>query len=221
MQASGTESKSIQALKGRRNSGGFETWKEPQNRSDSNRNAHATPPLELSLLIFRPADSVAHRAVSFDLNLEYISWISGELETSSGVAVADVVGMPVPEYVASVIGKVCGEPPPNGCFYLVEWDGQAAGMGGLRRIREDTAELKRVYVRPAFRGNRIGEAVVRRVLGDAEGFGFQRVFLESGPFMRSAHRLYEAAGFVDRSPYLEAEVPVVLHDRWRFMERIR
>ena len=170
-------------------------------------------------LVFRPADLGTHRAVLLELNLEYVSWISARLEELFRVSVADVVGMPVPEYVASVIDKVCGDPPPKGCFYLVEWNGQVAGMGGLRRIRRDTAELKRVFVRPSFRGHRIGGALVNRLLQDAERFGFGGIFLESGPFMHSAHRLYTAAGFVDRPPYPEAEVPVVLHDRWRFMER--
>ena len=37
--------------------------------------------------------------------------------------------------------------------------------------------------------------------------------------MKSAHRIYEAAGFTDREPYLDAEVPEAFHARWRFMER--
>lgn len=45
------------------------------------------------------------------------------------------------------------------------------------------------------------------------------VFLDFGPFMMSAHRLYEAEGFRDRPIYDDAEVPSVLHHDWRFMER--
>lgn len=88
-------------------------------------------------------------------------------------------------------------------------------MGGLRRSSANLAELKRIYMRPAFRGLRPGERILRRLLTDAGTFGFERACLESGPFMKAAHRIYESANFVDRLPYGEAEVPVEFHDRDR------
>jgi len=165
------------------------------------------------------ADPVRDRETLLALNIEYMTWNSGEIEKAFGVSIAAVVGMPIPDYVASVIDKVCGEPPPRGCFYLVECDGAVAGMGGLRPVRPGVAELKRLYIRPAHRGRQFGATLLRRLLADASAFGYRTVCLDSGPFMHSAHRLYQAAGFVDRPPYPEAEVPAVLHDRWRFMER--
>lgn len=47
--------------------------------------------------------------------------------------------------------------------------------------------------------------------------GYREVILDTGPFMTSAHRLYEAAGFLDIPAYAEAEVPQALHHDWRFM----
>lgn len=173
----------------------------------------------MSTITFVPADPVTHRTVLLDLNIEYMQWNSEQLLAMFGIRFADVAGAEVPEYVASHIDKACGEPPPNGCFYLVEYDGVVAGMGGLRRIHGDVSELKRVYVRPEFRGKQLGAAILRRVLADAKAFGFKSMWLDSGPFMHAAHKLYLAHGFVDRPPYLEAEVGETLHGRWRFMER--
>lgn len=168
---------------------------------------------------FVPANATAHRDVLLSLNVEYMQWNSDQLKAMFGIRFSDVAGMEVPEYVASQIDKSCGEPPPNGCFYLVECDGVVAGMGGLRRIHSDVSELKRVYVRPTFRGRQLGGAILKRVLADAKALGFRSMRLDSGPFMLAAHKLYLANGFVERPPYREAEVGEVLHDRWRFMER--
>lgn len=173
----------------------------------------------MTTIAFVPADPVTHRDILLELNVEYMQWNSEQLLAMFGIRFADVAGVEVPQYVASHIDKACGEPPPNGCFYLVEYDGVVAGMGGLRRMRGDVSELKRVYVRPAFRGKQLGAAILQRVLADAKAFGFRSMRLDSGPFMHAAHKLYLAHGFVDRAPYLEAEVGVALHDRWRFMER--
>jgi GNAT superfamily N-acetyltransferase len=165
------------------------------------------------------ADPVRDRDRLLELNIEYLEWNSVEIEKAFGVKVADAVGMPIPRYVESVIGKICGAPAPDGIFYLMECDGQLAGMGGLRKVRQQVCEMKRLYVRPAFRGRQLGGTFVQRILDDAKAFGYRRMLLDSAPFMTSAHRLYEAAGFRDCPLYPETEVPAAFHKGWRFMER--
>ena len=100
-------------------------------------------------------------------------------------------------------------------------DGAVAGMGGLRRVGNESAlaEIKRVYVKPAFRGRQLGQAIMQRLMNDARGFGYQRVCLDSAPFMQTAQRLYEALGFIDCGAYEGTEVPVAMNASWRFMAR--
>ena len=166
-----------------------------------------------------PASIPAHRDLLVEINVEYVSWVFREIDSLFGVDFEQVVGMPARDYVPTVIDKVCGRPPPEGVFYLVSVDGQTAGMGGLRRLNADQAELKRMYIRPAFRGRGLGARVLDRLLADAGSFGYGRVCLDSAPFMQDAHRVYESRGFVDRPPYEGVEVPPEFHHRWRFMEK--
>jgi len=168
---------------------------------------------------FIPANLAMHRDALLRINIEYMLWVTGEMEKAFALSTVDLIRLPVPEYVASMIDKVCGDVPPRGAFYLIERQGEIAGMGGLRWVRKGVAEIKRIYVRPAHRGAGLGEAILHRVLDDAAAFGYRSVVLDSAPFMRSAQRLYESAGFVDRAPYAETEVPAALHNAWRFMER--
>lgn len=168
---------------------------------------------------FTLADPARDRDALLALNVEYVSWVTAGIEQAFGITPVALLGMPVVDYVPSVLAKVCGEPPPRGAFYLVRLDGEVAGMGGVRRLREGMGEIKRLYVRPTFRGRRLGETILARLLDDARAFGLRHVVLDSAPFMQSAHRRYEAAGFVDRAPYEGVEVPSTLHGVWRFMER--
>lgn len=105
-------------------------------------------------------------------------------------------------------------------YYLIEVDGQLAGMGGLRRLRADIAEIKRLYILPGFRGLQLGNSLLQHLLVDARKFGYQQVFLDTAPFMKAAHRLYETAGFTDCPSYAETEVPVALQSDWRFMSLV-
>ena len=166
------------------------------------------------------ANVASYRAELIQLNVEYLSWVFTEIESLFGVPVNEVVGMPIRDYVPGVIDKVCGDPPPKGIFYLVMAENQLAGMGGLRLLRPEVAEIKRIYVRPEFRGRKLGELTLNRLLDDARGFGYKRIFLDTGVFMTSAHRLYEASGFTDCTAYEGVEVPTEFHSRWRFMERV-
>ena len=169
--------------------------------------------------VFLVADPVQHHDILLTLNLEYVGWVFREIERTYGVSALEIVGVSLPEYVSRNLPKICAERPPKGVFYLIQAGGEIAGMGGLRFLRPSVAEIKRLYVRPAYRGRRLGEQALEQLLGDARRFGYERVFLDTGPFMEAAHRLYESLGFTDCTAYEGVEVPAAFHDRWRFMER--
>ena len=90
---------------------------------------------------------------------------------------------------------------PEGRLYLAYWDGQLAGCIGLRKLDKDRGELKRLYVRPDFRGRRMGEALIRRILDDTRQIGYRHVLLDTLPFLRSAICLYRRIGFYEISCY--------------------
>jgi GNAT superfamily N-acetyltransferase len=150
---------------------------------------------------FTPANPVTQRDALLAINVEYASWAATEMEAYFGINVQASIGMTVAEYVSSVLDTICGDPPPRGIFYLVELDHQLAGMGGIRYNRPGVAEIKRLYVRPAYRGAKLGATILQRLLADARTFGYERVQLDTGPFMHAALKLYEAAGFKGRVTY--------------------
>ncbi len=166
---------------------------------------------------FRIADRLADRQALIDVNVEYVTWVFAEIEARFALSARDILGMAVADYVPTIIDKVCGDPPPLGAFYLVEADGQVVAMGGLRRSGDGIAELKRVYVRPAGRGRRLGEALARRLVADARAFGYRAVRLDTLPFMHQAQALYETLGFVDCAPY-PIEMPEAFRESIRYMQ---
>lgn len=166
---------------------------------------------------FVRAESQEHRAELIDLNIEYVSWVLCEMEAYFGVSAVSILGMSAQEYVPLVIDKLFGEHENQGVFYLVIAENQLVGMGGLRFLCEGVAELKRFYVRPQCRGQKLGEIMLDRLLLDARELGYKHIYLDSAPFMKAAHRLYESRGFVDRAVYDGVEAPIAFHDRWRFM----
>ena len=85
---------------------------------------------------------------------------------------------------------------PEGRLYLALWEGEAAGCIALRRLDEQRCEMKRLYVRPAFRGYRIGDALVDRVIGDARAIGYRHMLLDTLPFLESAIHMYQKRGFL-------------------------
>ena len=166
---------------------------------------------------FIAASPLTHREALIELNVEYLTWVFANVEAQFGIPADQVNGMPASAYVPTVIDKVCGHTPPHGIFYLLKVADQWAGMGGLRCLAPGVADIKRVYMRPACRRLRLGERLLHRLLADAQAFGCERVYLDTAPFMTAAQRLYQANGFADCAPYDGTEVPVELHNRWRFM----
>ena len=85
--------------------------------------------------------------------------------------------------------------PPTGRLLLATVDGRPAGCIALKGSEPGTCELKRLYVRPAFRGQAIGQKLVAALLAAARAEGYRRIVLDSHRAMTTAHRIYEAAGF--------------------------
>ncbi len=106
--------------------------------------------------------------------------------------------------------------PPSGCLLLALLDGQIAGCVGYRRLTDSVCELKRLYVRPRCRGNRIGRLLVVELIEQARLSGYRRVKLETGSFMTEAHQLYQSLGFEFCPPYFE--IPESLRELTHFME---
>ena len=169
--------------------------------------------------IFERADARRDRAALMAMNVQYFEWLEQNIWRDFGLQMTDLLGAPVADYVATALDKLCADASPAGVFYIVRRDGEPVGMGGIRRLPDGASEMKRVFVSPDQRGGGLGAIIVKRLILDAHAFGYGTMRLESGPFMTSAHRLYEMEGFRDRDVYAGVEVPPALHHNWRFMER--
>lgn len=100
---------------------------------------------------------------------------------------------------------------PEGRLYLARWDGAAAGCGALRKLDGGRCELKRLYVRPAFRGHRIGEALLERLIGDARAIGYRHMLLDTLPALDSALRLYRRFGFHEIPRYNDSPLASTIY----------
>jgi len=85
--------------------------------------------------------------------------------------------------------------PPAGRLLLAMQDGQPAGCVCLKKNDATTSELKRLYVRPTFRGKNIGQQLVKMLVEDARQARYQRIVLDSHISMKKAHAIYQEAGF--------------------------
>ena len=90
---------------------------------------------------------------------------------------------------------------PQGALLLATIDGQPAGCVGLRPFPlAGACEMKRLYVRPAFRGDKLGSALVERVINVARRIGYRRLRLDTHPHtMHAAVELYRRFGFQEVS----------------------
>jgi putative acetyltransferase len=86
-------------------------------------------------------------------------------------------------------------------FFVIRDDGQPAGCGGIKLFGTDYGEIKRMYVRPEFRGHGLGRLMLDHLAGYANERGVQVLRLETGIHQRAAIRLYEQAGFARIPPF--------------------
>jgi putative acetyltransferase len=92
--------------------------------------------------------------------------------------------------------------PPEGRLYAALIGEQLAGCIALRRHDDQCAEMKRLFVRPAFHGQGLGKQLAMHIIQDAQQLGYRRIMLDTLPMMQAAQTMYEAMGFKDTSAYV-------------------
>ena len=106
-----------------------------------------------------------------------------------------------PDFEKEIAGLPGEYAPPHGICLLVEEDDQIAGCVVLRRLEEGICEMRRLYVRPEFRGRGIGRMATVALCREARRIGYRKVRLLSMRSMTEAIALYHSLGFREIAPY--------------------
>ena len=102
--------------------------------------------------------------------------------------------------------------PPDGRLLLGAHSSQVAGCVALHKLEHEICEMKRLYVRPQFRGQGLGRVLAERVVADAKEIGYKRLRLDTvEPVMRDAVALYRKLGFREIAPYRENPIDGALY----------
>jgi ribosomal protein S18 acetylase RimI-like enzyme len=139
-------------------------------------------------LAFAQAESPAQLAQARELFLEYAQSLGFSLCFQNfDHELADLPG---------------GYAPPEGRLLLADQDGQLAGCIALHKLEPGICEMKRLYLRPQFRGKGLGRALADHIIAEARQIGYQRMRLDTvEPVMKDAVAMYRKLGFKEIAPY--------------------
>jgi len=102
--------------------------------------------------------------------------------------------------------------PPDGRLLLAEYEGQLAGCVALHKLDNETCEMKRLYLRPGFRGKGLGRALADRIITEARQIAYRRMRLDTvEPVMKDAVAMYRKIGFREIDPYRANPMPGTLY----------
>jgi putative acetyltransferase len=147
-------------------------------------------PSVVKVLNFVQVDSPAQIAQARELFLEYAQSLGFSLCFQNFDK--ELAGLPG-EYA-----------PPEGRLLLVECEGQLAGCVALHKLGSGICEMKRLYLRPQFRGKGLGRVLAERIIAEARQIGYQRMRLDTvEPVMKDAVAVYRRLGFNEIAPYCE------------------
>ncbi len=91
--------------------------------------------------------------------------------------------------------------PPDNCLLVAKQREETAGCVALRKLSDDTCEMKRLYVRPEFRGLQIGRKLADAIIAQARKIGYKYMRIHTISALEQANRLYKSLGFTEIDPY--------------------
>jgi putative acetyltransferase len=148
--------------------------------------------------VLRQAESPAETAQARELFLEY--------QKALGISLC------FQSFDQELAGLPGDYAPPSGRLLLGVCDGQLAGCVALHGLGAGICEMKRLYLRPAFRARGLGRKMINGVISEARVIGYQRLRLDTiEPLMKDAVALYRRMGFREIAPYRENPVEGALY----------
>lgn len=100
---------------------------------------------------------------------------------------------------------------PYGRLYIVFADGAPAGCIGFRKLDNERCELKRLYVKPEFRGNGIAGKLIDLILSEAKNEGYKKILLDTLPFLTTAIDMYKRRGFYEIPCYNDSPIDTTIY----------
>lgn len=100
---------------------------------------------------------------------------------------------------------------PYGRLFILFCDGKPAGCVGLRKLDDENCEIKRLYVKPKFRGRGIGKFLAEEIVKSAEEIGYSHVLLDTLPFLKTAIGMYERMGFYRIESYNNSPLDTTIY----------
>lgn len=148
--------------------------------------------------VFHPAESSEDIAQARELFLEYAQSLGFSLCFQN-----------FDQELANLPGDYA---PPEGRLLLAGLDSQVAGCVALHKLEDGICEMKRLYLRPQFRGKGLGRALADRIISEARQIGYQRMRLDTvEPVMRDAVAMYRKIGFREITPYCNNPIAGALY----------
>ena len=144
-----------------------------------------------------------HRAQFYELNHEYLSWVDDEIYTRYGARVNPIGS--VKEYLDGVFNDFTDINPPEGLICILEVDGSAVGMGALKGLTDEIGEIKRMYIRPVYRGNGFGNLIYQKLEDHAKDYGYKQLRLDTAKFLEAAYHIYTKMGYREVKRYSGGE----------------
>ncbi len=160
---------------------------------DAHGVAHAIPRLTIA-----PAKTPAQIAQVRELFLEYASSLGFSLCFQN-----------FDQELAGLPGDYA---PPDGRLMLALYEGELAGCVALHKLDSEICEMKRLYLRPKFRGKGLGPVLAENIIGEARRIGYRRMRLDTvEPVMKDAVAMYRRLGFKEIAPYRPNPMPGTLY----------
>lgn len=152
-----------------------------------------------------PSTTIQIRNVNGSAELDLIRDLFNEYQHDIGV---DLCFQGFADELAQLPGEY---QPPHGALLLACVDGQPAGCCAFRPLidsdHSNACEMKRLFVRRAFRGFGVGRLLVDEILLQARQAGYDRMLLDTLSDMEAARALYAEAGFEEVAPYYHNPLP--------------